>query len=126
MRYQTALRPVRRANAVPGVLDGEDSTAFPGPLAPRFRLGALPAGSASGSPADAECLWFTMTPDLTADVPPLVLCEHRMLDVPMLCASEPDWDGRVHHTIRVMALARVDAGREIDHVYLDGATRDRP
>lgn len=75
---------------------------------------------------DVECLWFTVTPDLTADIPPLVLREHRLLDVPVLCAAEPVWDGHAERTIRVMALARVDPGREIRNVYLSGASRDRP
>ncbi|ADH66626.1 MULTISPECIES: chorismate mutase [Nocardiopsis] len=79
------------------------------------------------SPADVACLWFTVTPDLTADVPPLVLREHRLLDdVPALCAAEPVWDGAPRRTVRVMALARVEPGHEVRHVYLDGATRDRP
>ncbi|PDP85669.1 chorismate mutase [Glycomyces fuscus] len=78
------------------------------------------------SPDDVECLWFTVTPDLTADVPPLVLREHRLLDVPVLCAAEPVWDGAPTRTVRLMALVRVAPGHEVRHVYLDGATRDRP
>ncbi|MEY9212380.1 chorismate mutase [Thermobifida halotolerans] len=78
------------------------------------------------APADVECLWFTVTPDLTAEIPPLALRESRLLDVPMLCAAEPDWDGQAPHTIRVMALARLDGRREPRHVYLEGAGPQRP
>ncbi|MDT0328564.1 chorismate mutase [Nocardiopsis lambiniae] len=78
------------------------------------------------APADVECLWFTMTPDLTADVPPLVLREEGILDVPALCAADPVWEGAPQRTIRVMALARIGDDLPVDHVHPEGAGRDRP
>lgn len=76
--------------------------------------------------SDVECLWFTVTSDLTADIPPLALREKGSIDVPALCAVEADWDGGAPRTIRVLALVRLPEGAVVQHVYLEGASRDRP
>ena len=75
--------------------------------------------------SDIECLWFTMTSDLTSEIPPLVLREAG-IDVPALCAAEANWRGQPERTIRVLALARVPEGVSVRNVFQDGASRDRP
>ncbi|MEV7652483.1 MULTISPECIES: chorismate mutase [Micrococcaceae] len=76
--------------------------------------------------SDMECLWFTVTSDLTADIPPLALREEGGIDVPALCAAEADWEGCAPRTIRVLALVRLAENTVVQHVYLEGASRDRP
>lgn len=77
-------------------------------------------------PADVEALMFTMTPDLTADIPPLVLAEQGVLDVPCLCAAEPRWDGEMPRVIRMMAFVRSGREHTLKPVYLGGAAPTRP
>jgi chorismate mutase len=77
-------------------------------------------------PADVEALMFTMTPDLTADIPPLVLAEQGVLDVPCLCAAEPRWDGEMPRVIRMMAFVRSVPEQTLEPVYLGGAAPSRP
>ncbi|MFD3496971.1 chorismate mutase [Streptomyces sp. NPDC058676] len=77
-------------------------------------------------PEDIEALMFTMTSDLTADIPPLVLAEQGVLDVPCLCAAEPRWDGEMPRVIRVMAFVRKGPDQPLEHVYLSGAAPTRP
>lgn len=77
------------------------------------------------SHADVECLWWGMTTDLRADVPPLALREAGIA-IPSMCASDADFEGAPKRTIRVMALARLAEGREAKHVFLEGASFDRP
>lgn len=75
--------------------------------------------------ADVECLWWGMTTDLRADVPPLALREAG-IEIPSMCASDADFEGGPKRTIRVMALARVAEGRDVTHVFLEGASFNRP
>lgn len=76
--------------------------------------------------SDVKCLWFTVTPDLTADIPPLALREEGRMDIPSLCAVEADWNGCPQRTIRVLALVRLPEEAAVQHVFLEGASRDRP
>ncbi|MCS0602956.1 chorismate mutase [Streptomyces sp. LP11] len=76
--------------------------------------------------ADVEALFFTVTPDLTADIPPLVLQERGVLNVPCLCSAEPRWDGEMPRVIRVMALVHADRDASLEPVYLSGAAATRP
>lgn len=73
-----------------------------------------------------ECLWFTVTPDLRSEIPPLALRERGGFDVPALCAVEADWSRQPARTIRVLALARLPADAVVEHVFRGGASRDRP
>ena len=75
--------------------------------------------------SDVECLWFTMTSDLTSEIPPLVLREEG-INIPALCAAETEWQGQPQRTIRVLALARIAENVEIQHVFQKGASRNRP
>ncbi|GGZ18687.1 chorismate mutase [Streptomyces nitrosporeus] len=81
----------------------------------------------NGLDADGiEALFFTVTPDLTANIPPLALVEEGSFQVPSLCAAEPRWDGEMPRVIRVMAFVRKDRGEPIEHVYLNGTAATRP
>ncbi|MEV6078389.1 chorismate mutase [Streptomyces sp. NPDC052069] len=77
-------------------------------------------------PDDIEALIFTMTADLTADIPPLVIAEQGVLDAPCLCMAEPRWDGEMPYVIRVLVFARRDRDEPVEHVYLAGASAARP
>lgn len=77
-------------------------------------------------PSDVEALIFTMTPDLTANIPPLVLSEKGVLDVPCLCTAEPHWDGEMPRVIRLMAFVHRERTTPVEHVYLNGAAPTRP
>lgn len=76
--------------------------------------------------ADLECLWFTVTPDLKSDIPPLALREQIGINIPSLCAVEADWEGQPEKTIRVLALARFGRETDVRHVFRDGASPERP
>ncbi|WP_104129671.1 chorismate mutase [Cryobacterium sp. N21] len=76
--------------------------------------------------ADLECLWFTVTPDLKSDIPPLALLEQMGINIPALCAVEADWEGQPEKTIRVLALARFDGEAAVQHVFRGGAGPERP
>jgi len=72
-------------------------------------------------------IFFTTTPDLTAEFPAAAARELGWNDVPLLCGHEMSVPGRLDKCVRVMMLVNVDVAQsKIRHVYLDGATSLRP
>ena len=71
---------------------------------------------------DVISVFFTSTPDLTAEFPALAARKLGFNDVPLICASEIDVPGALPRVVRLMAHVEVDRPRaEIQHVYLRGA-----
>jgi chorismate mutase len=69
---------------------------------------------------------FTATPDVKSAFPAKAAREAGWTAVPMLCTLEIDVPGALPRCIRVMIHANVPAGRDVEHVYLRGATALRP
>ncbi|MEO3812829.1 chorismate mutase [Sphaerisporangium sp. B11E5] len=71
---------------------------------------------------DVISVFFTSTPDLTAEFPALAARKLGFNDVPLICASEIDVPGALPRVVRLMAHVELDRPREdIQHVYLRGA-----
>jgi len=71
---------------------------------------------------DVISVFFTATPDLTAEFPALAARKLGFHDVPLLCASEIDVPGALPRVVRLMAHVETDRSRQdIEHVYLRGA-----
>lgn len=76
---------------------------------------------------DIGAIFFTTTPDLTAEFPAAAARELGWNDVPLLCGHEMSVPDRLGKCVRVMMLVNTDAGQPaIRHVYLDGARSLRP
>jgi len=76
---------------------------------------------------DIGAIFFTTTPDLTAEFPAAAARELGWNDVPLLCGHEMSVPGRLDKCVRVMMLVNVDVAQSaIRHVYLDGARSLRP
>ena len=76
---------------------------------------------------DIAAVFFTTTPDLTAEFPAAAARQLGWSEVPLLCGHEMSVAGRLDKCIRVMMLVNTDAGQSgVRHVYLDGAERLRP
>ena len=76
---------------------------------------------------DIGAIFFTTTPDLTAEFPAAAARELGWYDVPLLCGHEMSVPGRLDKCVRVMMLVNVDVAQSaIRHVYLDGARSLRP
>lgn len=76
---------------------------------------------------DIGAIFFTTTPDLTAEFPAAAARELGWNDVPLLCGHEMSVPDRLDKCVRVMMLVNTDAGQaSIRHVYLDGAKALRP
>ncbi|HET9342710.1 MAG TPA: chorismate mutase [Candidatus Eremiobacteraceae bacterium] len=76
---------------------------------------------------DIGAIFFTTTPDLTAEFPAAAARELGWHDVPLLCGHEMSVPGRLDKCVRVMMLVNVDVAQAaIRHVYLDGARSLRP
>jgi len=76
---------------------------------------------------DIGAIFFTTTPDLTAEFPAAAARELGWHDVPLLCGHEMSVPGRLDKCVRVMMLVNVDVAQSaIRHVYLDGAMSLRP
>jgi len=76
---------------------------------------------------DIGAIFFTTTPDLTAEFPAAAARELGWHDVPLLCGHEMSVPGRLDKCVRVMMLVNVDVAQSaIRHVYLDGARSLRP
>ena len=76
---------------------------------------------------DIASVLFSLTPDLRAAFPALGAREMGWVHVPMLHFTEIDVPGSLPRVIRVLMHVNTERGqREIDHVYLDGATILRP
>lgn len=73
-------------------------------------------------PDDVISVFFTSTPDLTAEFPAVAARKVGMGEVPLLCASEIDVPGALPRVVRLMAHVETDRLRsELRHVYLRGA-----
>ena len=76
---------------------------------------------------DIAAVFFTTTPDLTAEFPAAAARKLGWHDVPLLCGHEMSVSGRLEKCVRVMMLVNTDAPQDkIRHVYLDGAASLRP
>ena len=76
---------------------------------------------------DIGAIFFTTTPDLTAEFPAAAARELGWNDVPLLCGHEMSVPGRLDMCVRVMMLVNTDVVQSaIRHVYLDGAKALRP
>ena len=76
---------------------------------------------------DIGAIFFTTTPDLTAEFPAAAARELGWSDVPLLCGHEMSVPGRLDKCVRVMMIVNTDVGQSaIRHVYLDGAKALRP
>src|ERR1700742_5291879 len=74
-------------------------------------------------PADLISIWFTATPDLTADFPAYAARMLALTDVPLLCACEIAVPGAMPRVLRLLAHVETPLPRaDIRHVYLRGAT----
>ena len=70
---------------------------------------------------DIGAIFFTTTPDLTAEFPAAAARELGWNDVPLLCGHEMSVPGRLDKCVRVMMVVNVDVAQSaIRHVYLDG------
>ncbi|MEO2215740.1 chorismate mutase [Chromobacterium vaccinii] len=72
-------------------------------------------------------LFFTITPDLMRELPPLAIGEAGWGHIPMLCAAEAVSDFYIPRMIRLLAhVCRDDTGQPVQHVYLNNAIASRP
>ncbi|MBW8738546.1 MAG: chorismate mutase [Streptomyces turgidiscabies] len=78
-------------------------------------------------PADLISIWFTASPDLTADYPARAAREMGLVDVPLMCAAEVAVPHGIPRTVRVLAHTHSTRPRSAArHVYLHGAAALRP
>ncbi|MDX3455876.1 chorismate mutase [Streptomyces sp. ME02-8801-2C] len=78
-------------------------------------------------PADLISIWFTASPDLTADYPARAAREMGLVDVPLMCAAELAVPHGVPRTVRVLVHTHSIRPRAAAaHVYLHGAAALRP
>jgi len=76
---------------------------------------------------DIAAIFFTTTPDLTAEFPAAAARQLGWSDVPLLCGHEMSVPARLDKCVRVMMLVNTDVGQSgIHHTYLDGAQSLRP
>lgn len=79
------------------------------------------------SVSDIAAVFFTTTPDLTAEFPAAAARQLGWDQVPLLCGHEMSVPGRLEKCVRVMMLVNTDAAQgTVRHVYLDGAESLRP
>ena len=72
--------------------------------------------------SDVISVWFTATPDLTAEFPALAARKTGFHDVPLMCSVEISVPGAMPRVVRLLAHVSTDKPRsEIHHVYLRGA-----
>jgi chorismate mutase len=78
-------------------------------------------------PEDVASVFFTTTPDVTAEFPALAARQLGWLDVPLLCGHEMNVAGALPRCIRVLIHWNTDKPQnEIQHVYVRGAESLRP
>src|SRR5579863_6214337 len=76
---------------------------------------------------DIGAIFFTTSPDLTAEFPAAAARGLGWKDVPLLCGHEMSVPGRLDRCVRVMMLVNTDVDQSaIEHVYLEGAAALRP
>lgn len=77
--------------------------------------------------ADVASALFTTTVDLNAEFPALAARQLGWLDVALMCMHELDVPGSLPKCIRILVHWNTDKSpRDIQHVYIRGATRLRP
>jgi chorismate mutase len=78
-------------------------------------------------PDDVASIIFTLTPDLTAEVPARAARELGWHDAALMCMAEMNAAGGLERCIRVLIHWNSDKGpEEIHHVYLHAAGQLRP
>ncbi|CAH2801084.1 MAG: hypothetical protein CBARDCOR_5868 [uncultured Caballeronia sp.] len=76
---------------------------------------------------DLISLFFTVTPDLSSELPPLAAQEAGWGNVQMLCAAELRSHMMIPRVVRVLAHVHWrNHRRALQHVYLAGTSPDRP
>lgn len=71
---------------------------------------------------DIISIFFTATPDLTAEFPAYAARLLGLSDVPLMCASEIAVPGALPRTLRLLAHVDTPLSRaQVRHVYLRGA-----
>jgi len=76
---------------------------------------------------DIASIFFTASPDLTADYPAYVAREMGMSQIPLMCATEINVPGVLPRVIRVLIHVNTTKKQsEIRHLYLGEASRLRP
>ncbi|KER05052.1 chorismate mutase [Photorhabdus temperata] len=76
---------------------------------------------------DLISIFFTVTPDLTSELPPLAVQEAGWVQIPMLCAAELHSQRMIPRVIRMLAHVHWRKQRsEPSNVYLPGTTPARP
>jgi len=77
--------------------------------------------------ADLVSAIFSVTADLTSELPPLALRDAGWRDLPVLCAAEMASAAPIPRVIRVLVHVRRPRGAPpLRPVYLPGTTPDRP
>ena len=72
-------------------------------------------------------IFFTASPDLTADFPAYVVRDMGLLRIPLMCATEINVPGAMERVIRILIHIETDKKQdEIRHLYLGEAARLRP
>jgi chorismate mutase len=76
---------------------------------------------------DIAAIFFTTTPDLTAEFPAAAARKLGWRDVPLLCGHEMSVPDRLDKCVRVMMLVNTESDQQgVRHVYMDGAQGLRP
>ena len=76
---------------------------------------------------DIAAVFFTTTPDLTAEFPAAAARQLGWTQVPLLCGHEMSVSDRLDKCVRVMMLVNTDSDQAgVRHVYMDGAQSLRP
>lgn len=76
---------------------------------------------------DMVSIQFTITGDLRSVNPATALrTRDNFFPIPLFCMQEPEIDGMLVRTIRLLILFYAPADHETVHAYLGGATRLRP
>ena len=77
--------------------------------------------------SDIAAVFFTTTPDLTAEFPAAAARQLGWTAVPLLCGHEMSVADRLDKCVRVMMLVNTDSDQAgVRHVYMDGAQSLRP
>ncbi len=68
---------------------------------------------------DIACIFFTTTPDLTAEFPAAAAREMGLGAVPLLCSHEMNVPDSLPHCIRILMLVNTEKkAEEMIHLYL--------
>jgi chorismate mutase len=115
---ETRLRAVRGAVTVPA--DTSDDIAA---ATSELLTAVLERNGIEGD--DIVSLFFTATPDLSADFPAAAARALGLSSTPMLCAQELAVEGAMPRCVRVMVHCYLPSDRPLRHVYLREARQLR-